>query len=208
MACYGINDGMYEPYSEGIMAAFQNGVTKLVHTCQAAGAQVILITPPVFDIRQMQGWSADPDYDRTLGRFAEWEVTHPPAGVVAVIDLHRTMRCALTERRKANPDFHFADDGVHPGDLGHLVMAQSILTALEIPMPEGAAEALLTAVNADPMFKLVYQRRAIRSDGWLNCIGCTRERTVKPGSGDINAVEARARDLQQEIDAHSKVAAQ
>ena len=201
VACYGINDGIYEPYGETIKQAFRDGITRLVETCRAAGAEVILVTPPVFDITQVRGWSADPDYDRTLDKFAEWEVQNPPDGVVAVVDLHTAMRDALAERRRATPGFCFAEDGVHPGELGHFFMAQSILSALRIPMPEGSAESLLAAAAADPMFRLVCQHRETRSEGWLNYIGYTRERKVEPKSGNIDEVESKAKDLQQQIDA-------
>jgi len=201
IACYGMNDGIYLPLNEDRMNAFQAGVAKLAADCQAAGGQMILVTPPAFDITQVHGWKADPDYDRTLGKFAEWEVTHPPQGVIAVADLHTAMGAALIERQKTNPNFHFSPDGVHPGPLGHLLMAQAILKGLEIPMPAGTAEELLAAASADPMFALVCQHRETRSAGWLNYIGYTRDRKVDPGTGNVNAVETNARQIQQKIDA-------
>lgn len=197
IACYGMNDGILMPINDERMAAFQQGVTKLVRDCRAAGAEVILVTPPVFDAKKKEAWT----YDQTLAAFAEWEVNHPPEGVAGVVDLHGFMAAALAERQAANPDFHFCSDQVHPGPLGHLVMAQAILKGLGVPLPSGTAEELLAAAEADPMFKPVHQRREMRSKAWLDHIGYTRERTVAPGSGNLEAAEAKARDLQKEVDA-------
>jgi lysophospholipase L1-like esterase len=200
IACYGMNDGIYLPLNDERMKAFQDGVTKLATDCQAAGAQVILVTPPVFDAKKAADWT----YDQVLAKFAEWEVKTPPKGVVAVADLHTAMAAALAERQKANPNYHFSGDQIHPNDLGHLVMAQAILKGLEIPMPDGTPEQLLAAAQADPMFKLVCQHRSTRSGGWMNYIGYTRERKVAPKTGDINAVEAKAKDLQAKVDEMKK----
>ena len=191
VACYGMNDGIYQPYSEANMKAFMDGITRLVDACEAAGAQVILVTPPIFE-----GGA----YDQVLGKFAEWEVAHPPKGVIAVVDLHTSMTAARAERQKADPKFRFTGDNVHPGELGHVVMAQSILQGLGIPMPQGTAEELLKTAHADALFNLVSQHRSIRSKGWLSYIGYTRERTVAPKTGNIETVEASAREIQAKID--------
>jgi len=191
IACYGMNDGIYQPYSEENMKSFQDGITKLVETCRKANAQVILVTPPVFE---------GGEYDQVLSKFAEWEVKNPPKGVVAVVDLHSDMAAALAERQKTDPKFRFTGDNVHPGELGHMVMAQAILNGLGIILPKGTAEELLAAAKADAMFSLVCQHRATRSDGWLNYIGYTRECKVEPKTGNIKDVESKAKDLQKKID--------
>ena len=196
IACYGMNDGILMPINDERMSAFQQGVTKLVRDCRAAGAEVILVTPPVFDARKKEAWT----YDQTLAAFAEWEVRHPPEGVAGVVDLHSFMAAALAERQAANPSFHFCGDQVHPGPLGHLVMAQAIVKGMGVALPSGTAEELLAAADADPLFKLVHQRRELRSKAWLDHVGYTRERTVAPGSGDVQAAEAKARELQKKID--------
>ena len=192
VACYGMNDGIYQAYSAANMQAFVDGISKLAATCKAAGAQVILVTPPIFE---------GGDYDQVLGKFAEWEVTHPPKGVVAVADLHTAMNAARAERQKADPEYRFTGDNVHPGPLGHIVMAQAILQGLGIAMPRGTAEELQETARADGLFNLVCQHRSNRSNGWLNYIGYTRERTVTPKTGSIEAVETAAREIQAKIDA-------
>jgi lysophospholipase L1-like esterase len=204
IACYGMNDGIYKPYSDERMKAFQGGITRLVERCLASGAQVVLVTPPVFDIARNRGGSSDALYDQTLARFADWEANSPPAGVAAVVDLHGKMAAALAARKKAEPAFYFSGDGVHPGELGHWIMAQTILEALAAPIPQGSAEQLLAAAKGDPMLELVRRRRACRSEAWLAHIGYTRERAVAPGTGDAAKAEAVAAELQERIDALRK----
>jgi len=194
VACYGMNDGIYLPYSEEQMAAFRDGVTRLAARCHAVGAQVIMVTPPVYDNR-----GSASTYDQVLKKFAEWEVKSPPPGVVAVADLHTLMAASLTKRQQADASFHFAKDGVHPGDLGHLIMALSILQELKIATLPGIPDELLPVISADPMFALVKKHRETRSQGWLQYIGYTREKVVPTGSGDIKKTEADAAKLQDNI---------
>lgn len=196
VTCYGMNDGIYLPYSDDRMRAFRDGIARMVERCNAAGAQVVLVTPPVFDNR-----GSGSDYDSVLAKFAEWEVSDPPQGVIAVADLHTLMADALAQRQKKDPRFHFAKDGVHPNELGHLVMALSILKELKVETPSETPEDLLPVIKADPLFALVRKHRAGRSAGWLPYIGYTRERFVASGTGDIAKTEAEAAEIQQQVDA-------
>lgn len=201
IACYGMNDGGYLPFTQATLEAFQQGITRLVSESRHAGAQVVLVTPPVFDIRKVKGPNNDPDYDGTLGKFATWLVKSPPIGTLAVIDLHTSMSRAFAERRKANPEFFFAADGVHPSELGHLVMAKAVLDAMRVALPPGTLEEVLASTQTDPVFKLVDQRRKVLSNAWLTHIGYTRERTVPPGTGDLPKAIALAAALEEQIHA-------
>jgi hypothetical protein len=61
VACYGINHGINLPYSEERMQAFRDGITRMVERCNATGAQVVLVTPPVFVNR-----GSNSEYDTVL----------------------------------------------------------------------------------------------------------------------------------------------
>ena len=194
LACYGMNDGIYLPYSEEQMAAFRDGVTRLAARCHAVGAQVILVTPPVYDNR-----GSGSTYDQVLAKFAAWEVASPPPGVVAVVDLHTLMAKTLSQRQQADASFHLSKDGIHPGDLGHLIMALAIVQGLNMATLPGTPDELLPVINSDPLFALVKKHRETRSQGWLQHIGYTREKVVPAGSGDINKTEMEVAQLQDEI---------
>ncbi len=205
IACYGMNDGIYKPLSEDRQKAFQDGVTRLVEKCRAAGAEVILITPPAFDV-DCQGGIAKSgfDYNTVLDVYAEWELKTRPAGAT-VIDLHVPMSAMVKPARAANHPLHNPGDGVHPAEMGHFVIADAILKGLGLPAPAGDLDTRLATVQADPLYKLVRQRQSARGQGWLNYIGFTRvNKTTPPHENDIQAVETQAADLQKQIDALRK----
>ena len=186
-ACYGINDGIYLSLDKERFAAFQKGVTKLIDQCKEGGVkQVFLITPPIYDHTAKQ---EETDYDAVMTAYAKWMVELKVAGVT-VIDLHTVMRKARDVRTEP-----FAKDKVHYGDDGHLLVARTILSELKVKVPE---ETVAT-IKAEPLFKLVEQKRVLRSAAWMTHIGYTREKKVEPQP--LGTAEADAAKLQEQIDA-------
>lgn len=208
-ACYGMNDGIYHPPSAERRAAFAAGLDELIRTVRATGAQLILVTPPVFDPSPIPQRLAPSDstefgygktyarYDDVLAEFATIGLTRRTDGV-AVIDLHTAMATALTARRTTNPTFTFAPDGVHPAELGHLLIAQTIARGLGLTPPAGELEPELARIQADPLFPLVRDRRSLRSESWLALVGYTRGDTFR--SQENHAAERVAARLQAEIE--------
>jgi lysophospholipase L1-like esterase len=186
IACYGMNDGIYQPLDPQRFDAFKAGVMRLVGDCKAAGvAQVVLVTPPIYDKPDGPGF----DYDSVLTAYTAWEVSLALPGV-QVIDLHTAMRQARAGRAEV-----FSKDKVHPGDEGHLLMARTILAGLGVAVPD---EPLAT-ITADPLYRLVKDKRALVSDRWLRHVGYTREKLVTPQPlGNLDQQVAR---LQAQIDA-------
>lgn len=193
IACYGMNDGIYKPLSEERQKAFQDGVTRLVEKCRNAGAEVILVTPPAFDVDCQGGVSAAGfDYNSVLDVYAEWELKTRPAGAT-VIDLHIPMSQQVKPCRAANHPLHNQGDGVHPAEMGHFVIAKAIMQGLKMPLPEGDLAKQLAEAQADPLYQLVRQRQSARGHGWLQYIGFTRVNKTTPAhQNDIMAVEAQA----------------
>ncbi len=186
-ACYGMNDGIYLPQSKDRLVAFQTGVTKLIDQCQKAGVKrIYLVTPPIYDFAPKKD---EFHYDAVLTEYAKWEMGLKIDGVT-VIDLHTAMRKARDARATA-----FSKDKVHFGDDGHLLVAQTLLAALDAKMSDES----VAKIKADPMFKLIEQKRALRSVAWMKHIGYTREKTVVPGP--LGTVEADAAKIQERIDA-------
>jgi GDSL-like Lipase/Acylhydrolase family len=186
VACYGMNDAIYLPLDKDRFTAFQKGVTKLIEQCKTAGVkQIFLITPPIYDLNPKKG---EFNYDAVLTEYAKWETELKVPGVT-LIDLHTAMRKARDARTAP-----FSGDRVHPGDDGHLLIAKTLLAALGTSAPDET----LSTIKADPLFKLVEQKRAMRSAAWMKHIGYTREKTVKPEP--LGTVEADAARLQEKID--------
>jgi len=208
-ACYGMNDGIYHPSSPERLAAFDHGLDVLIARVRAAKARLVLITPPVFDPLPIPQRIAPTDatvygyqktfagYDDVLAELGA-AVRKRTAPDITVIDLHSAMRSALAERRRTDPAFSFAPDGVHPGDLGHLLMARVVASGLGLNPPAGTLEAELARIQADPLLPLVRDRRTLRSESWLAHIGYTRGDTFR--SQYTQAAERAAARLQTEIE--------
>ncbi len=178
-ACYGINDGIYQPLDPKRFSAFKQGVNKLIEQCRAAGVeQVVLVTPPIYDATTKPGQFS---YDSVMTKYAAWERKLDQLDVL-VIDLHSAMRKARDARAEV-----FSKDKVHPGAEGHLFMAQTILTGLGVSIPDTSLEV----IQADPLYKQIDKLRKHRSTNWMKHIGYTREKTVPPQPlGDTEEVAA------------------
>jgi lysophospholipase L1-like esterase len=210
VACYGMNDGIYHPQSQERTRAFQDGIHRLSAAVHASEAQFILLTPTPFEpglVKNPQPATA-PDfgysrpftnYDRVLREYGRWELSLPVGEARLVIDLHTPLDEYLARRHQQDPGAMLTTDGVHPKPLGHLLMAQAVLRAMGADFGASDPEAELARLEADPLFKLVRERREHRSNGWRDFVGYTRETTVK--SSSVGATEVSAAELQVKIDA-------
>jgi lysophospholipase L1-like esterase len=137
-ACYGMNDGIYYPFDQARFDKYQQGMRKLIERVRASGAQLALMTPPVFDVRPVRAvakpageskysWMAPFDeYDTVLQRYSDWLLTlNEPA--LPVLDLHEAMRSYLDAVRQSDPKYQLSGDGVHFGPTGHWLVAEQIL---------------------------------------------------------------------------------
>lgn len=152
VAMYGMNDGIYLSFNEPVFAKYRAGIDRLIRRVrQEASADIVLMTPPVYDVARraatnpetFHSWKypAD-DYDRTLAQFSAWLVTKRSQGLV-VADVHTTTADLLAQRRRDNPTFFFANDGIHPNPTGHWLIAQTLLLAWNAPAV--CAEAAIDA---------------------------------------------------------------
>lgn len=81
-ACYGMNDGIYQPFSEERFARYQDGIRRLREKVAAADAQIVHLTPFVFDPVPIKGRTAPAGaekqdqpfegYDDVLDRYTAW----------------------------------------------------------------------------------------------------------------------------------------
>ena len=195
IACYGMNDGIYLPYAEERFAAFSNGLVRLRARVAATGAKLIHVTPPVFDEVKGQG----PGYGHTLDRYSEWILTQRAAGW-EVVDLHGPMNRALVYQRKMNPTFFLAGDGVHPGDLGHWIMAKAILEHLgakDLADVDRTADMARLSPNGLQILKLVRQKQSVLRDAWLTDTGHKRPGMAK--GLPLAEAQAKAAELDTQI---------
>ena len=170
-ACYGMNDGIYLPFDEYRFQQFKNGINWLHEEVIKAGAKIVHVTPPVYD--ELNGRQTG--YAVVLDKYADWIISRRATGHWEVADLHYPMKSALEFNRKKAPTFSFAQDGVHPNEAGHWVMAKAILAWLgKRTTAANIQQAVAANKNGNELLNLVTQRQAFMKDAWLTAAGHLR----------------------------------
>lgn len=209
VACYGMNCGIYAPFSEERFAAYRAGIEKLRAKAAAAGAKVVHLTPPVFDSEPIKA-KTDPtgedparmftNYDDTvLSHYAEWLLSKQADGWV-VIDIHRVMRSILDARRAGDPSFTFAKDGVHPSEAAHWIFSMELVGELSTADRPAAMEVMNRLRDpgfAPDFMKLIRERGRLLADAYLTAAGHQRP-GMKPGLPLADA-EPKAKELTTRI---------
>ena len=137
LACYGMNDGLMQAFDKARFQAYQEGNIRLKKAADAAKAEIVFITPPLF-----RGYSAEQaEYDAVLDKYAEWLVSKRKDGW-KVIDIRPGLRKLIAREKAGNPGFRYSGDGVHPGPEGHHMIAREVLAGLvpEIGLAPEVAE--------------------------------------------------------------------
>ena len=193
-ACYGINDGIYHPFSEERFAAYQKGVNTLIEKVHQSGAKLILITPPPFDAyapgakKSIVSKDADSFSWKTIYRLYDGEVLRPYAKwilaqssrVEAVVNVRTPMSNFLELERKKDPKFTISGDGIHFNETGHREMSKAIYqTLFDEKLPKLPEDLIAFYRN----------RQQLLSPAWMSHIGHKRP-GVKPG---LPLAEAQAR---------------
>ena len=208
-ACYGMNDGIYLPFDEGRFAKFRDGIERLRAKAQAAGAQIIHLTPPAFhplSARNKPGADGQPPaktlggYNEVLDRYAAWLLEQRAKGW-RVIDLHGPMNAFIEEQRKTNPDFVFAGDGVHANDAGHALMAEALIAGIS-PTDKNFFPRFFDLVGSDSaevknLRTIIRQRGRILADAWLTDSGHQRPGMAK--GLPLPEAQAKAAKLEEQI---------
>jgi lysophospholipase L1-like esterase len=195
VACYGMNDGIYHPFSEERFQAYQDGVRKLIARVRAAGATVVLVTPPPFDAVSARAkvvsagapqFGYNTPYDKydseVLERYGEWLLTLRGEDLM-VIDVHRPMVEEVKTQREKKPDFTLAEDGVHPDAEGHWIMARTVLQAWGVPDPQAPRPDVL---------EIIHQKWQVLGPAWLARVG----HKGNPKPVDFEAASAAAAELE------------
>jgi len=170
-ADYGMNDGIYMPFDTGRFQKFKDGINWLHNEVVKTGARLIHITPPCYD--ELKGKSIG--YAAVLDKYTDWLLGQRSAAKWEVIDVHYPMQKYLLAHRKIDAQFKvdgfaLADDGVHPGEAGHWIMARQILLYLgckEVANSGSIADNLASVPNGAQILKLVAERQNTMRDAWL-----------------------------------------
>ena len=123
IACYGMNCGIYQPLDPQRSARFQNGHLRLRAAAKQYGAEILHVTPPIFDNHDKHGF----DYNSVLTAYSKWMAQQTDSGWL-VADLHTFMSQKIAAEKTKDKKFTVQRDRVHPNKQGHWIMAQSIIS--------------------------------------------------------------------------------
>lgn len=197
VACYGMNDGIYYPFDEQRFQQYQAGINRLIEKVHAAGARLVLLTPPPFDAMPLKtagkvlpagqekySWfAAFEDYDQVMQKYSAWLLTQKDR-VDMIVDLH-TPISKFWEQQQEGSAFTVAPDGVHCNSQGHRTIAELVLKAwgVESWMP----------ISAE-MTQLNNQKGNVIHNAWLSHIGHKRPGVAAGLSLEAADSEAKAID--------------
>lgn len=138
---FGMNDHSYQAFREDIFKAYVRSQTELGKEIKASGSRVAFLTPqPIEDKRP------DPDQDvrnQSLRKFSDGlKEVAAKEGAAFIDEFDPYMKMLLRERPNNPNGFVGGGDAVHPGPIGHTVMAWAILKGLGAP-------ALVSRVQID-----------------------------------------------------------
>lgn len=198
IACYGVNDGIYHPFSEQRFAAYKAGIAKLITEVKRRDISLVLCTPIPFDPAPLRvsgkllpldtdknyAWFAIyEEYDKVISQYAE-HIRKNLEGVDRTADVFQNITDALADRRKSDPSYTMSADGVHINVAGHLVMAECVTKACGITW--STVDSIL--------FELTEKNTRVLHDAWLSKVG-----HLRPG-GKKGKPVAEAEHLAKEND--------
>lgn len=205
-ASYGMNDGIYLPLDEIRFQKFKDGIHWLHNEVVKTGAKIIHFTPPIFD--ELRGKNVG--YAAVLDRYSDWLISQKSSANWEVIDVHYPMKKVLEAHRKIDAEFSLtgfalAEDGVHPGEVGHWIMARETLAYLgekEAAKAPDVKAAIAVVPSSEQILKLVSQRQTMMKDAWLTATGHKRPE-MKVGL-PLEEAKAKAAEIEKQIRALMK----
>lgn len=199
---YGINDGIYQPFSEERFQAYKEGCCKAVAMAKSRGVKVAFMTPVPFDIisAEQSGAELSPSgsglaeegqgeyregtmyryYDSVMRAYSQWllDEIKTVAGVDITVDMRTPMLEWAASIRRDQP-LAKTGDGVHPTQEGHMVMAGALLKSL---FGIGLGGSFRAAMEKDGfrLFNLTYQRDSLAHRYYKELVGHEHPDKEKP----------------------------
>lgn len=141
---FGMNDHCYQPFREDIFKAYVRSQTLLARTLAKSGARVALLTPQPIENR-----SGDPSSDarnQAIHKFADGlKEVAAKEGATFVNQFDPYMAIMRREHAADVGASIGGGDEIHPGPVGHTLMASIILQQLNAPSLVSSVELDVTA---------------------------------------------------------------
>lgn len=205
VACYGINCGIYHPFSEERFQKYQDGIQKLLAKVKAAGAELVLMTPPPYagkvskkkepaDGMDFGFRTPYKDYDKVMAKYTAWILTLESEAGLRVVDVRTPLERHMSESYAKGP--------IHPTSLGHELMAEAFLKRWGVKTGADTLETAESAHTEDKLWQnvqqLVHQRRIAYDKALLKEIG--HKRPQKGPEHSLKEAEEIARNLDNKIE--------
>ena len=198
VVCYGVNDGIYAPFSDERFATFQEGMTLIIEKLKATGATVIALTPAPFDAGSFPAEKLLPtgaeeygytkvyeDYNEVMRRYAAWVIRQTVEGKADhAFDITNHLTHRISETRRADPSFK-SGDGVHPNDQVYAWLAERFLQQV------GFEDALIADVPQAKQ-ELAIKRHRMLATSYLEHAGHKRPGAPKNPMPLAEALEKAA----------------
>jgi len=125
--CFGMNDAGVQPtVSRERLTRYRDSLNELITRIQAAGARVVLLTTTAVDPTDKARLRG---YNNSLAVFCAAVKDIGRQHKLMVIDLFYPVKQEIARYRRYYGDQSPVPDGVHPNEVGHMVMAMAILRA-------------------------------------------------------------------------------
>jgi hypothetical protein len=136
---FGMNDHSYQAFREDIFRAYVRSQTQIAKILEANGARVAFLTPqPIEDKRP------DPDKDprnQSLRKFSDGLKEVADKEHATFVDQFDPFMAIMLKERASNPSAVIGGgDAVHPGAIGHTIMAWAVLKGLGASASVSSAE--------------------------------------------------------------------
>ena len=195
-ANYGMNDGIYQPLDKERFERFKAGIFWLHEAVIHSGAAIIHLAPPIYN--DQKGGVAG--YNNVLDTYSKWLIGLHDSLHWKIIDIHYPMAVYQQNRQSWEPGFSLASDGVHPGELGHWLMAKQVILSLDKNATLNAADDIKSVManwkNGLRILQLVSERQLMMKDAWLSATKHTRPGMNAGLPLDEAQVKASASELQ------------
>ncbi len=131
-----MNDAGYRPFDQGLFNTFSKGYQHIVDRlkAEAPGVRITLIIPsPYDDVTRPPNFEGG--YNSVLLKYGDYLKDLASRSGGSTADLNSPVVSMLEKAKSLNPDLaqKLIQDRVHPGDAGHLTMAEALLRAWNAP---------------------------------------------------------------------------
>jgi lysophospholipase L1-like esterase len=133
---FGMNDGRYQEFDPAILKVYEDGMDRIIRQLKTNthAPRIYAMTPTVYDPTRHTPWSKTDRYNEVLDSYSEAAKQLAAREGLSIIDLHRVTTEALRRAKEIEPSYTFVEDGVHPDENGHMIMAAEILRAWGAPL--------------------------------------------------------------------------